>query len=626
MDNTEEADVINNHPIVDRLVAFCNQFKSSQARLGMTESLTAVKEALSAESGLGKLESCDGFIILLTYTHYEVDQQTLKEFTGCVYDDTFLGGLHYKYHTSANRTLRGLEADRNLDMFLVSSDSNILVIGEHKQNLSEDRSIATLVQLTGYTRKVFGSQPDRRFVSGFTIYGSLLRLWVFDKFGAYSSERFDIHKNPERFVKVITGYTLMTEAELGLNTFINRDRNSKYIITRDTKIHLENQPIASQKAVEYVIKLAWPLLKLATEREVTGITQWFYHKQVVINEVMDTVTNLRNGLEFGQPRKISAKACWVYSATESSRADSKTRSNPRGRSQSSMRRLTCLAISTRSSSTSSRQKRKQDEQLTYVEQDTKEDESRKPDSPSIQEPDVGEDSETYGNRVHCCLVVSPTGRPLHTYRSVKELLEVFRNAIAGHRSLLEDGKILHRDVSENNIIITEPAAEGDLRGRLIDLDLGKELDSAPSGASHRTGAMQFMAIEVLQGKGHTYRHNLESHFSMSSYGYTGGGIGKAKVRRSRLVMTSRLRGWYMGTYTEIGRNKLGDMDENGFEDIVAELALRFENQKQLAREPRSILFPIRDGAIFTGTFRNNDIMYNGMINSFDKAINHLDKE
>lgn len=33
--------------------------------------------------------------------------------------------------------------------------------------------------------------------------------------------------------------------------------------------------------------------------------------------------------------------------------------------------------------------------------------------------------------------------------------------------------------------------------QLIDMDLGKELNSVPSGASHRTGTMQFMAIEVL---------------------------------------------------------------------------------------------------------------------------------
>ncbi|KAH9204267.1 hypothetical protein DL95DRAFT_319769, partial [Leptodontidium sp. 2 PMI_412] len=84
-----------------------------------------------------------------------------------------------------------------------------------------------------------------------------------------------------------------------------------------------------------------------------------------------------------------------------------------------------------------------------------------------------------------CLVVSPAGRPLHAYASVRELLEALRDAIAGHKSLLEDGKILHRDISENNIISTESASDGAPKGRLIDLDLAQQLDSVPSGALHR---------------------------------------------------------------------------------------------------------------------------------------------
>jgi len=60
-------------------------------------------------------------------------------------------------------------------------------------------------------------------------------------------------------------------------------------------------------------------------------------------------------------------------------------------------------------------------------------------------------------------------------------LEAPRDAIVGHRSLLEDGKILHRDASENNIIIAASATEGSPKGRLIDLDLAKELDSIELG-------------------------------------------------------------------------------------------------------------------------------------------------
>jgi serine/threonine protein kinase len=87
-----------------------------------------------------------------------------------------------------------------------------------------------------------------------------------------------------------------------------------------------------------------------------------------------------------------------------------------------------------------------------------------------------------------------------------------RDAIKAHQSLYKAGNILHRDISSNNIIITEPDVAGGFKGMLIDLNLAKERDSGPSGARHQTGTVQFMAVEVLRNADHTYRHDLESFF------------------------------------------------------------------------------------------------------------------
>jgi hypothetical protein len=113
------------------------------------------------------------------------------------FQNTVLLGLRSHYYTSAKKELRGSEANRILDIFLAPADttfydgkydwSNVLVIGEHKRSPDQDSSVATLKQLAGYAREVFVSQPDRRFDPGFTICGSVMRLWVFDRSGAYSS-------------------------------------------------------------------------------------------------------------------------------------------------------------------------------------------------------------------------------------------------------------------------------------------------------------------------------------------------------------------------------------------------------------------------------------------------------
>jgi hypothetical protein len=67
--------------------------------------------------------------------------------------------------------------------------------------------------------------------------------------GPYSSEKFDIYKELEQFVKVITGYALVTDTELGLNMFIKHDRTGKYVVVAGARISLEDKPIASIKAI-----------------------------------------------------------------------------------------------------------------------------------------------------------------------------------------------------------------------------------------------------------------------------------------------------------------------------------------------------------------------------------------
>ncbi|KAG9228313.1 serine/threonine-protein kinase Sgk2 [Amylocarpus encephaloides] len=130
--------------------------------------------------------------------------------------------------------------------------------------------------------------------------------------------------------------------------------------------------------------------------------------------------------------------------------------------------------------------------------------------------------------------------------------------------------------------------------------------------------MQFMAIEVLEGKGHTYRHDLESFFYVFvwiciRYGHES--IVGQKPNKLLRPKTNILRGWYTGTYTEIAETKYGKMSQYLFERIIAEFTPKFENLKRLARELRSILFPTRDWGIFIGTFHRHDIMYDGMINA-----------
>ncbi|KAH0562856.1 hypothetical protein GP486_002529 [Trichoglossum hirsutum] len=617
---------------------------------------------------------------------------------------TYLSGGRSMYYTSHNRSLAGSSCDRQPDLFVAPSGTitkggkynwmDVRVIGELKESVSKNYP-DELAKFCGHAREVFTSQPTRLFLHGFIIRGSMVELWVIDRSGPYSCKQFDLHENPDRFIKVIAGYTMMSDEELGLNTYIKEDGHGKYIMFKaeskikekeekeekeekkekeekeekkekeeEERLYLEDKPIAFQHAIvcrgttcyrakrlgaenwEFVIKFSWrsdkrraegELLRLAKEREVWGVARLFGYQD------LDSIANLRQGLQFGEPRKSSPAISGSISQTQS-------RTKSVG-SKKSLSRSASLAISREVTpgSSSSGQKRKQEQcddvtelrrskrsksgssrrreditDLVTAEQSSSTESSNKysvekPGTTSLIPPrDV--DDESYDNRICCCLVVSPPGRAIHEFKSVLEFLKVFRDVIKAHRSLYRDGKILHRDISKNNIIITTDAKkkEEDPSGMLIDLDLAKELGSGPSGARHRTGTMEFMAIEVLECGTHTYRHDLESLFYVFLWVIIR--HGHMTNTSSTKPETSRLQNWYSGTYHTIARIKESDMSKRRFSDLLYEFPPKFDIVKGLAEELRQALFPIREESLFTGTYRDPDKLYKPMIDAFDRMI------
>jgi serine/threonine protein kinase len=220
----------------------------------------------------------------------------------------------------------------------------------------------------------------------------------------------------------------------------------------------------------------------------------------------------------------------------------------------------------------------------------------------------------------------PAGRPLAHFTSVSELLRALRDAIKVHRSLFLDGNILHRDVSESNIIITDSDKNDGLAGSLIDLELGTIVENGKNtrtGLKRMTGTLKFMAIEVLElgmsgarpDLQHTYRHDLESFFYVFlsicvSYGWD----------RGKAPKIDPFRSWYIGNdYLDNMRAKRGAMERGGFKTVPAEFSPRFEIVKDLAWSLRDVLF-LR-GELRTETPSGDaSILYDRMTAAFDRAI------
>jgi hypothetical protein len=402
-----------------------------------------------------------------------------------------------------------------------------------------------------------------------------MQLWVFDRSGPYCGTEFDIHEEPERFMQAVVGYSMMDDQELGLDTFIQSRDNQRFIQVRDQagilqELQLEQIPIAHQRAI------------------ICRGTNCFRAKHA----------ELRHGLRFGRPHKYRTVA---RSGSQSSQSHS----------------LSHHDVSAFTASSSPRKRKANDHEASAAKRSKSNSQVSEIGNSEAEVSFEVEDKQktslaqsnhdTFDNRIFCCLVISPSGRPLRSFRSVKELCEVFRDAIRAHRSLYEAGRILHRDVSENNMIIVDGAKAEDPKGMLIDLDLAKELDG---GARHRTGTMEFMAIEVLQGVSHTYRHDLESFFYVFLWLCVRRGA--ERFSRRKVSPYRVLTSWYTGDHEQIADAKRGQMDKGGFQRILDAFSSPLDALKPVAEKIRCILFPFKD-RLFTGTPKDPSIFYNSII-------------
>ncbi|KAL2822476.1 hypothetical protein BJX63DRAFT_427041 [Aspergillus granulosus] len=404
-------------------------------------------------------------------------------------------------------------------------------------------------------QQVFKVQSARCFVHGFLVRGNALELWVFDRSGAYSSERLDLVQRPDLLVRTLAGYTLMNDEDAGFNTFVKRlapGSDSYITFHQRDKFHLRPGLVATADYIvgpgttcyvaststigepDTVIKFSWRedeeptelrVLKRAHERNAWGVIQLLHYQDLM------KIANLRQGLQFPQ---------------------------------------------------------------------------------------------TFVNRTFSCIAITPLGRPIRQFTSIPELLEVLRDLVKALQSLYVNARILHRDVAIKNLIITPQQHRADSpKGVLLDFNFALDLDNAHP-IEPMVGSDGFMAIGILSGHRHTYRHDLESLF----YVFLWIAIANDRVHDEAndilkgIPKTSRLWKWCTMDFGAVGRDKAADMSPEGFEGILDEFCSDFAPLRGLAKELHTLIFPVRDGNIFTGTERDQvavQRLYDGMKHAFNRS-------
>ncbi|KAK0655543.1 hypothetical protein B0T16DRAFT_320017 [Cercophora newfieldiana] len=385
--------------------------------------------------------------------------------------------------------------------------SQILVPGELKSNRSADIPSEAWRDLARYAREVLIAQDTRRFVLGFTICGSLMRVWMFDRLGGVASEQFDVNDDGLRLVSTILGFLWMSEEELGFDPtimiagdqrFIEIERNGsteRLIIeevmrrapciagraTTCWKAHREEDP-----RTQLVIKDSWQyverdeegeFLREATSKGVVNMARYYSHQPVLVRGYNDIINGVRRGLDITRASNYRPERS-VGPPNTSASVSRQGRSSKPGQKRSSSQTGARLPPSKRSCS----------------------------------ESPTKTDRSTLPNRAHRRVILRDYGKPIYEASSLPSLLAALEGCIKGHESLRKAG-FLHRDISINNLMINEDDGNPSWRSFLIDLDLAiKEQREGASGAKGKTGTRAFMAIGALLGEQHSFMHDLESFF------------------------------------------------------------------------------------------------------------------
>lgn len=263
--------------------------------------------------------------------------QVVKMLLRLAEDSHALPRTRRKVLAKPNKPIPGSVSRRRLDVGFAyhrRTDydwSHILVPGELKSNPNADILEVTWLDLAKYAREIFHAQDSRRFIIGFTLCGSIMRLWEFDRVGGIASSPFNIHESGFEFVLVILGYLLMDETKLGFDPTITRDggKSTSITITRDGKperllideVMSRQSSVASRGTVCWkvyrendisklhplVVKDSWQypergeegeLLREATAMSVVNVARYYHHETVRVDDREDNITHhVRKGLD-----------------------------------------------------------------------------------------------------------------------------------------------------------------------------------------------------------------------------------------------------------------------------------------------------------------------------------------
>ncbi|CAD6506528.1 BgTH12-07755 [Blumeria graminis f. sp. triticale] len=557
------------------------------------------------------------------------------------------------FHTTGPKQIKGGLAIRQIDIFIKSREKaakahdwrDVLVLGELTE-LSSAHWVDKFLQLSVYMREIFSAQPLRQFAHGFLMFGTQLQLWIsWRAVGRLSEVELLMRARNVRGVATLIGsrnHVKISDLRSGLKFTeeMNRDihplemkmttagnslqsgssnPDGNFELSKGVKRDSESVAGGANKKLRRserscVLSISRQALLNASKARVrkngksTGLRKKPVSKTVPDPDPDPATTNTNAVTQDVTPETPSVP---INLPAESKRPRNAEETDAEVQTvwEPDLKRL-CISSNVGESLSEAVAKPVSNQITNDPSAPAEQAIDNSKSVPAVSNADVimADDSTVYRNRWETVIAAKPFGRAIDEKTTAVELICGLRDTIKGHQSLYMETKILHRDISMNNIILTDPKRNDGCHGVLIDLDLAISLtdDNCSESSKTLTGTMEFMAIGLLKeytypsnGKfTHTYRHDLESFIFVLISACIRLGWGKNESPHIETI-----RKWY-----------------KGFEDtLLKAFSSKFECLKDLATTLRKILFE-RQKTIWIATDPRPLNLYNSILKAFDDEI------
>ncbi|CAK5264388.1 unnamed protein product [Mycena citricolor] len=330
-------------------------------------------------------------------------------------------------------------------------------------------------QVAVYAREVFVQQANRSFVYVPLMTQKTLRPIRFDRSGVHYSPPFNFHRQPLLFIKLVSLFTSLDESLMGYDTSIYWKDNKRLMKMVDAQVR-DDACGANQRWYGPAATLEFEILD-ADSGLATLDPKPMFHRYTIRSR--GTVCwRVRNPLT---EEEFLVKKYWAAMQRASEAEYLKDATDIKGLGQ-----LYAYSEPTRSTF---------DDRLVG-------DEERA----ALAALDILD-------RVAISLVLHMYGPSLNKAMTALVLLRAIRDIVHGHRDLLLMKKILHRDISGNNLLLSSISEHGE--GALIDLDMAKRIvDLLLSAKTSGDGTRAFQSIRVLCHPNVGYHDHLDDLESM----------------------------------------------------------------------------------------------------------------